>query len=94
MQGRKQAVLQHLQAKINWLKTSFGDWNNGTYSEPARDTTPAAELPEYVSSGVENVVIEAPAQEGSDTYYDLLGRPVANPATGIYVRNNTLIYMK
>lgn len=94
MQGRKQAVLQHLQAKINWLKERFGDWTSGVYAEPERDTTPAAPLPDYVTSGVENVVVEAPASEGPDCYYDLLGRPVANPAAGIYIHNHTLIYKK
>lgn len=46
--SRKASVLKHLSAKINWLaqQSDFGVIN-GNFSEPARDTTPAAPLPSY-----------------------------------------------
>ncbi len=47
MQARKQATLNHLNNKINWLRQQWGDYNNGFFAEPERDTTPAAALPEY-----------------------------------------------
>jgi len=48
MEARKQTVLRHLNAKINWLaqQIDFGTIN-GDYAEPARDTTPAQPLPPY-----------------------------------------------
>lgn len=91
MQARKQSVLKHLKSKIDWLKRQFGDWASGVYAEPARDTTPAAPLPDYFSTGVEDVVVEAPAENVSDKMYDLMGRPVAAPGQGLYIRGNKLV---
>lgn len=36
-------------------------------------------------SGIEDIV--APDRSADDTVYDLMGRPVANPTSGIYIRN-------
>ncbi|MDE7153939.1 MAG: CotH kinase family protein [Muribaculaceae bacterium] len=78
IQSRKQSVLRHLSRKIEWLKGQFGDYTAGTYSEPERDTTPAAPLPSY--AGVDDVIYDqecAPAE-----YYNLQGIRVAHPAKG------------
>lgn len=50
MESRKNEVLRHLNAKINWLaqQSDFGPLN-GDYAEPARDTTEAAPLPSYAT---------------------------------------------
>ncbi len=85
MQSRKNEVVNHLNAKINWLKSRFGDYTNGFFAEPERDTTEAAPLPEYVTTGVEDVAVDAAAPA---TYYDLQGRRVARPAAGsIYIEH-------
>lgn len=81
MQGRRDAAIAHLQAKINWLRGQFGDYTQTPAAvEPARDETPAAALPDYLSSGVEDVVADpsdAPAE-----YYTLQGIRVQEPARG------------
>lgn len=84
MQSRKNEVVRHLQAKINWLaqRSSFGAIG-GDYAEPARDTTPAAPLPDYAQSGVEDIDIDIDNDTDSPKeYYDLMGRRVLSPAPG------------
>ncbi|MDE6310743.1 MAG: CotH kinase family protein [Muribaculaceae bacterium] len=50
MQARLNAVLGHLSSKIGWLKGQFGDYTRTPEAtEPARDTTEAAPLPEYAT---------------------------------------------
>ena len=44
----KKTVKNRLDAKITWLK---GQWGDQKLKEPERDTTPAAELPEYAQPG-------------------------------------------
>lgn len=44
----KATVIKRLDAKITWLKSQWGDQK---LEEPERDTTPAAELPEYAKPG-------------------------------------------
>lgn len=78
MDSRRQGVLNHLEAKINWLKHQFGDYAEGTYAEPERDITPAAPLPEY--AGVEDVRYDNP--EAPAEYYNLQGIRIMNPAKG------------
>lgn len=86
MQGRKNEVLGKLRAKTEWLKGVFGDYSAaGVTSEPARDQTPAAPLPEYITSGVENVGVDAVASDSPVEYYDLTGRRVASPQDGAVV---------
>ncbi len=79
---RRDEVLAHLNAKTAWLKGQFGDYSAGTYTEPERDTTPAAALPDYLSTGVEEIGADV---DGHATYYNLQGMPVANPGAGIYI---------
>lgn len=84
MEQRKSTVLNHLNDKINWLKSQFGDYTvGGPYNEPARDNTPAATLPPYVT-GVEDVV--ADGNNTTPVYYNLQGMKVSTPAAGnIYI---------
>ncbi|MDE6157545.1 MAG: CotH kinase family protein [Muribaculaceae bacterium] len=91
MDSRKTEVIGHLNAKIEFLKSQFGHWGDATYQEPVRDNTPAAALPEYLSSAVDNVSVEASVADGDDVYYDLAGRRIVNPATGVYIHNNSVV---
>ncbi|MDE7414276.1 MAG: CotH kinase family protein [Muribaculaceae bacterium] len=50
MDERLSVVKMKLRNKTSWLRDQWGDYN-GSFSEPARDTTIAAELPEYVKPG-------------------------------------------
>lgn len=86
MQRRKKDVVNKLRSKTEWLKQTFGDYDaSPSAPEPARDLTPAAPLPDYLASGVENV------EAGIDTavypveYFDLTGRRVDSPARGAVV---------
>lgn len=86
MQRRKKDVVNKLRSKTEWLKQTFGDYAAcPSAPEPARDLTPAAPLPDYLASGVENV------EAGIDTavypveYFDLTGRRVDSPAPGTVV---------
>lgn len=83
MNSRKEAALQHLNAKIAFLRTQFGNYTPGAdVAEPTRDTTPAAPLPDYVS-GVENVEIDSEhSSYAAPEYFDLTGRRIFNPAPG------------
>lgn len=84
MTARKERVVAKLHAKTDWLKQHFGDYTKAeTIEEPKRDTTPAAPLPDYAKSGVENVAVEA--SNMPIEYYDLTGRRVINPAKGSIV---------
>lgn len=84
MKGKLQQVESHLEAKVKWLKTQFGNYESGNYAEPERDTTPAAPLPDYALAGIEEIT-------ESDTlapkeFYTLQGVKVANPQPGqIYI---------
>lgn len=81
MNGRKQEVISHLNSKINWLKGQFGDYTvGGPYAEPTPDTTPAAQLPGYVT-GIENVGTDS-STSAVPVYYNLQGMRVAVPASG------------
>lgn len=65
-------VKQHLIEKTEWMKSGFGDYTLGTYPESEPDKTPAAPLPEYVGSGIDNIC------SGSESVrcFDLRGIPV------------------
>lgn len=81
---------KHLAEKTAWLKGRFGDYS-GSYPEPERDTTPAAPLPDYAQTGVENITVSAP-EAGADVYYNLQGQPVSNPVAGqIYITTKGVV---
>ena len=87
MTAARNRAVGHLNAKINWLKSQWGDYTAGTHTEPARDTTEAAPLPDYAKAAIDDI----PA-DGTDTtdcnavYYNLQGIRVDNPIPGeIYI---------
>ena len=82
-------AVQHLADKTAWLSRQFGDYS-GYYSEPERDTTPAAPLPDYAASGIENVTV--PSLSRPKVYYNLQGQPVSRPVPGqLYVTPEGII---
>lgn len=87
MQSRRNEVVDHLNAKINWLKGVYGDYTGAVVAEPLRDNTAAAPLPSYiVVTGIES--IEADDYTDAE-FYNLQGIRVENPATGnIYIMHN------
>lgn len=86
MASRTDRVLSHLKNKVSFLTEKFGTYGKSE-PEPVRDTTPAAELPDYAKSGVENVIIEGDEQNAPVEYFDLQGRRINEPVRGgIYIR--------
>lgn len=84
MQDKKIRAIDHLKSKTNWLKEQFGDYTKGNYSEPLRDDTPAAELPDYVD--VPTNVIDAVVLEDLSAdmeFYTLQGFRVNIPEPGV-----------
>lgn len=81
MEGKRRSVASHLQSKIDWLKSQFGDFTGSRYAEPERDLTPAAELPPYVATGITNI-FEADGTDEDTVYYSLQGVRLANPSPG------------
>ncbi len=78
-----QRVMSHLNEKVSWLSGKFGDYTaNPDAPEPARDTTPAAPLPDYAKdlSGVEDVELEV--SDAEPVYYNLQGIIVDTPQQG------------
>lgn len=45
-------VKERLESKVKWLTAQFGDYHNQIYSEPAKDLTPAAPLPDFLTSSI------------------------------------------
>lgn len=83
MEGKLNNVLGHIAAKREWLKGQFGDYTRGNHPEPERDTTPAAELPEYVATAIGEIESDS---DLSPEFYNLQGMRVANPTPGeIYI---------
>lgn len=84
IQPRKEAVLNHLERKLAFLRSKFGDYTALTApaDEPVRDATPAAPLPDYIESGVEDVAADYADTDAPAEYFDITGRRVTNPAPG------------
>lgn len=84
MPARTAKVKNHLSAKINWLKTQFGNYlATPEAPEPERDNTEAAPLPGY--AGVENVSADIDDRNAPAEYFDIMGRRVDRPAAGAVV---------
>mgnify|MGYP000755209446 FL=1 len=82
----RQRVDNFLAAKINWLKGQWGDYTVGTHSEPDRDATPAAPLPDYALGGIVDVT-ESGHHSAADALYNLQGIRINRPVAGqIYIR--------
>lgn len=85
MQRKTREVTDHLNSKINWLISQFGDYRKGTYSEPERDATEAAPLPPYVATDIVEI-IDNDAIGDDAVYFNLQGMRIDNPAPGnIYI---------
>lgn len=87
MEKRRRAAIDKLTAKAKWLKESFGDYSLlGVVDEPARDTTPAAPLPPYVTiSGITDITSKTFTLEEAQ-FFTLDGMKVSSPAPGrIYI---------
>lgn len=87
MKSRRDAAVNKLNGKINWLKGKFGEIPaSGSVTEPARDTTEAAPLPDYAKEevGVQDIVTEG--MEADETYFNLQGIRVEAPVKGnVYI---------
>lgn len=80
LDGAAEYVKNHLRQKTSWLARQWGD-DNGYFAEPTRDTTPAAPLPSYIISGVDEIA--AIKNEGTEVeIYNLQGMKVASPESG------------
>lgn len=90
MADRKNAVVNNLRTKIDFLRRAFGSYS-GIHAEPARDTTPSAPLPAYLS-GVESVSAEV--SDAPIEYYDLTGKRILTPTRGIYIQRQGSITQK
>lgn len=79
---RRDRVIEMLNQKTNWLKGQFGDYETeGTTEEPARDTTPAAPLPDYV--GIGSVSADSNYSDATPAeYYNLQGVRISTPEAG------------
>lgn len=87
MSRRRNKAVDHLTAKINWLKEQWGDYTTGSHPEPTRDATPAAPLPEYAQSGIDEILAEDAASDIPAVYYDLQGNRVTTLTPGTtYIR--------
>ncbi len=86
MQSRREAAVARLAAKTEWLKSQFGDYTTaGQVSEPARDTTPAAPLPDYAKgdpNSIQGIDTDAIPADGEVTFFNLQGMKVAAPVKG------------
>jgi len=82
MASRSEASICHIKAKVEWLKTCFGNFlAGGPYAEPERDSTPAAPLPGYAASGMESVY--SPSFE--TVYYNMQGVRIDRPVSGLLI---------
>lgn len=83
MTSRRNEVVDHLSRKLDWLRGVFGDYST-VVPEPARDMTPAAKLPSYAVTGIDDIT--AADADGEAVYYNLQGIRVERPAAGnIYI---------
>ncbi len=87
MNRRKNDALWHLNTKTGWLKSQFGDYTAmAPVDEPARDTTPAAALPDYVGLATVVDLVGADFSLEEAVYYTLDGIRVQTPVSGrIYI---------
>lgn len=78
--------ISKLHSKIDWLKgrTWFGDYTTSTFTEPERDLTEAAPLPDYATTFLNLVTDDNDSAEPE--YFNLQGMKVNNPQKGqIYI---------
>lgn len=89
MASRRNKAVNHLNAKVEWLKSQFGDFTSVfNPSEPARDTTPAAPLPDYAKGDGSSILLPVtdPDDDTPATFYNLQGIRVDSPRKGsVYI---------
>lgn len=87
MDARLDYTTNKLREKVEWLKSQFGDFTAmPDATEPERDITPAAPLPDYASSGISTPEITESTTD-APRYFNLQGMPVDTPSHGqIYIR--------
>lgn len=85
MAARLNTVTNHLNAKLNWLKTQWGNPSQAV-AEPVRDNTAAAPLPDYAVDAVMDINAEHPGTDSPAIWYNLQGIKVRKPVHGnIYI---------
>lgn len=91
MTSRRNEAVRHLNAKIEWLKSRFGDFSAYPDSkEPAHDTTPCAPLPDY--AGGTGSVAGIDDSQSPAIFFTLQGIRISGPVRGepcIMVKNGT-----
>lgn len=80
MDGKLSTVKSFLKNRVNWLATHWGK-PDANASEPARDATAAAPLPDY-ATGIIPVVGETEEFNTPVRYYTVEGIEVQNPIEG------------
>jgi len=86
MNSRKNAAKQKINQKIDWLRSEWGNYGTQPLAEPERDNTEAALLPDYATTGIEDIT-SPDASDSPATYFNLQGIRVADPTPGaIYIR--------
>lgn len=90
MEAKRDVVIDRLRNKTKWMCRHFGDYTTaGTVAEPARDTTPAAPLPGYASSGVEDITVSPEPVAAPVEYFTPDGLRVDTPRPGrLYIRRH------
>lgn len=73
-------VEKYLKDRITWLSTRYGT-PDASAKEPARDTTPAAPLPDY-ATGIVPVIDQSEDADMPVIYYTIEGIEVKNPIEG------------
>lgn len=86
-------AIERLRNKTAWLVQKFGDYTRATFSEPSPDTTPAAELPDYAFTGVDEIAVDNDGDtKGDCVYYNLQGQRVVNPERGrLYITSRGIV---
>lgn len=91
MPSRRNEVVRHITAKINWLaqQSDFGPIG-GDYSEPARDTTEAAPLPSYARELNPEDVVSAYFIDDTETPWSEVSAYVYGPSVD-GIENNEIL---
>lgn len=86
MEACREAAVSRLKAKVYWLRSQFGDYTTaGQVSEPERDDTPAAPLPEYAIgefNGIQGIDTDIIPADGDVMLFNMQGMRVSSPVKG------------
>lgn len=86
MDSKAASVKRYIDSKVAWLSKEWGA-PDPSASVPERDSTRAADLPDYAlpdESGISEVAVDGVC-DGFVTYYDLFGRRIDSPRPGSVV---------